>query len=140
MIVLDEQLQGVGLEVAIAAWYRGRVSFVGSLRPDTIIKDEGIPHLLRSVRQPTFVTQNWKHFWQRASAHSDFCIVCFTSPSEQAREISPLLRQLFHQATFRTRTGRMGKVARVSGGQTTYYRVNDATIYVLPEPGVLRSR
>jgi len=139
VIVLDEQLKGVGLEDAIAAWYRGRVCFVDSLRPGTIIKDENIPHLLRSVRQPTFVTRNWNHFWHRVVAHSDFCIVCFASPSEQAREIAPLLRQLFRLTAFRTRTGRMGKVVHVSGGQIIYYRVNDAATYVLPEPGVLRS-
>jgi hypothetical protein len=55
MIVLDEHLQGVDLEDVIAHWYRGSVCFVGSLRPGTIIKDESIPHLLRSVRQPTKV-------------------------------------------------------------------------------------
>jgi hypothetical protein len=90
MIVLDEHLQGVRLEETIAQWYRGRVCFISSLRPGSVIKDESIPHLLRSERQPTFVTQNWKHFWHRTAAHSGFCIVCFVLPSEQVREIAPL--------------------------------------------------
>jgi len=47
MIVLDEQLLGRGLERDIAQWYRGTVQFVIDLRPQTIIKDEAIPALLR---------------------------------------------------------------------------------------------
>ena len=134
MIVLDEHLQGVGLEDAIARWYQGQVCFVGSLRPGTVIKDDSIPSLLRLVRQPTFVTQNWKHFWQRAAAHSGYCIVCFTLPSEQAPEISGSLRRLFRLPAFRTRAARMGKVIRVSGEHATYYQVNDMQTYVLPLP------
>jgi hypothetical protein len=33
MIVLDEQLQGLELEDAIARWYRGTVLVVKTLRP-----------------------------------------------------------------------------------------------------------
>lgn len=47
MIVLDEQLLGRQLEQAIAAWYRGSVVFITDLRPNTVIKDDGIPVLLR---------------------------------------------------------------------------------------------
>lgn len=58
MIVLDEELQGLGLERAISSWYRGTVLLIKALRPGTVIKDEAIPALLRQVRQPTFVTIN----------------------------------------------------------------------------------
>jgi hypothetical protein len=54
MIVLDEELQGLGLEEAIAHWYRGAVLIVKQLRPGTVIKDEAIPMLLRRAEQPTF--------------------------------------------------------------------------------------
>jgi hypothetical protein len=134
MIVLDEHLQGVRLEETIAQWYRGRVCFISSLRPGSVIKDESIPHLLRSERQPTFVTQNWKHFWHRTAAHSGFCIVCFVLPSEQVREIAPLLRRLLRLSAFQTRAARMGKVIRVSSEQVSYYQVNDAQSYVLSLP------
>jgi hypothetical protein len=40
MIVLDEQLQGLGLEDAIARWYRGAGFIVKKLRP-------GMVHILR---------------------------------------------------------------------------------------------
>jgi hypothetical protein len=84
VIVLDEQLQGTRLDEAIARWYPGRVCFVGDLRPRSVNKDDGIPHLLRSGRHPTFVTQNWIDFWRRIEAHREFSIICFALPSEQA--------------------------------------------------------
>jgi hypothetical protein len=37
MIVLDEQLQGLGLEEAVARWYRGAVFVVNKLRPGMVI-------------------------------------------------------------------------------------------------------
>lgn len=49
MIILDEELQGLELEEAIARWYRGSVIIVKKLRPGTVIKDEAIPVLLRQV-------------------------------------------------------------------------------------------
>ena len=48
MIVLDEQLLGRGLESEIAAWYRGSVCFIHELRPQTVVKDDVIPTLLRN--------------------------------------------------------------------------------------------
>jgi|SRR6185295_8893437 len=77
MIVLDEELQGLGLERAIADWYRGAVLIVKRLRPGTVIKDEAIPTLLRRVNQPTFVTINHSDFWRRIPAEPSFCLVCF---------------------------------------------------------------
>ena len=47
MIVLDEQLPGLGLEEGVARWYRGAVFVVNTLRPGIVIKDEAIPSLLR---------------------------------------------------------------------------------------------
>lgn len=67
MIVLDEQLLGRSLERAITAWYGGSVQFITELRPNTVIKDEAIPLLLRQQRQPTFVTINERDFWQRVT-------------------------------------------------------------------------
>jgi hypothetical protein len=54
MIILDEELQGLGLEVAISHWYRGAVLIIKQLRPGTVIKDQAIPALLRRAKQPTF--------------------------------------------------------------------------------------
>jgi hypothetical protein len=63
MIVLDEQLQGLGLEEAIVRWYRGAVFVVKKLRPGRVIKDEAIPTLLRQLKQPTFITARFRFQW-----------------------------------------------------------------------------
>jgi hypothetical protein len=135
MIVLDEHLPGLGIEDAVRRWYRGRVCNVTDLRPDTIIKDDAIPDLLQAVSEPTFVTLNWPHFWQRSAAHEAFCLDCFTLPTRQAHQVTPLLRRLFRMAGFKSKAARMGKVARVSDQQVAYYQVHDAQVYVqlLPE-------
>lgn len=39
MIVLDEQLQGLGLESEILRWYRWKVLIVKELRLGTVIKE-----------------------------------------------------------------------------------------------------
>src|SRR5262245_14642743 len=76
MIVLDEQLLGRDLEQDIARWYRGPVQFIVDLRPQSVIKDEAIPDLLRRQSQPTFVTINERDFWCRVAADRRYCIVC----------------------------------------------------------------
>ena len=94
MIVLDEQLLGRDLEQSIAAWYQGSICFITDLRPDTIIKDDAIPMLLRQQSQPTFVTINERDFWRKVAIDEHFCIVCFALPDYRAREIASSLRTL----------------------------------------------
>jgi len=67
MIVLDEQLLGRNLEVEITKWYQGTVRFIMDLRPNTVIKDDAIPALLRAQNQPTFVTINERDFWKMSA-------------------------------------------------------------------------
>ena len=55
MIVLDEQLLSYGLRQHVVQWYRGAVIDITQLRPDTVIRDEAIPMLLRAARRHTFV-------------------------------------------------------------------------------------
>ncbi|MCI0392049.1 MAG: hypothetical protein MOB07_25220 [Acidobacteria bacterium] len=94
MIVLDEQLLGRGLESEIAAWYRGKVCFIHELRPQTVVKDDAIPALLRLQRQPTFVTINDHHFWRKVAASARCCVVCFDFSDAEARLIPPFLKRL----------------------------------------------
>jgi predicted GTPase len=132
MIVLDEELQGLGLEEAIAKWYRGSVSVVKQLRPGTVIKDEAIPTLLRRVDQTTFVTINHTDFWRRIPAERAFCLVCFRLSADQAQEIPDLLRRLLRLPEFRTKRERMGKVALISRrGIQYYYSHRDKLIHIL---------
>jgi len=39
MIVLDEQLLSYGVQASIARWYRGVVTDITQLRPNTVILD-----------------------------------------------------------------------------------------------------
>jgi hypothetical protein len=131
MIVLDEELQGLGLEDAIAHWYRGAVLVIKQLRPDTVIKDEVIPTILRRAQQPTFLTINHGDFWQRIPAESSFCLVCFRLTADQAQEIPLMLRRLLRFPEFRTKRERMGKVASVSRRGIQYYSNRDKLIHIL---------
>lgn len=69
---------GATKEEFISAWYRGNVCFITDLRPDTIIKDDAVPMLLRQQSQPTFVTINERDFWRKVEIDNNFCVVCFT--------------------------------------------------------------
>lgn len=120
MIVFDENMHQRSIVDAVAAWYHGRVISVTVLRPDTIIKDEAIPTLLRLALYPTFVTTNVDDFWQRVPAYTRYGIACLVLPDERLPEISSLLRQLFSLPEFKTKARRMGKVVRVSRGQLEY--------------------
>jgi hypothetical protein len=134
MIVLDEQLQGLGLEDTIARWYRGSVLVVKKLRPGTVIKDEAIPSLLRRLRQPTFVTINYTDFWRRVPADKSYCIVCLELPVEQADKASGWLRQLFRLPEFKTKGARMGTVVLARSQQLRYYRTPAQHIHRLRWP------
>jgi predicted GTPase len=131
VIVLDEQLLGRGLEQAISKWYRGRIVFITKLRPNTVIKDDAIPHLLRSQQQPTFVTINSQDFWQKVNGDKAFCIACFAFSDAHGTVIPELLRRLFRHQQFRTKKLRMGQVVRVTLNSVTYYTAQDKNIRTL---------
>ncbi|MBI3913655.1 MAG: hypothetical protein HY327_05650 [Chloroflexi bacterium] len=121
MIVLDENLHDERLMKAIAAWHKGRVVSITSLRAKSVIKDEAIPTLLRQVPQPTFVTINVSDFWRRVEPHAAFCIVTVELPVERIKHIPRLLQRLFRLAAFKTKAARMGKVVRLSPACVDYY-------------------
>jgi hypothetical protein len=126
MIVLDEQLLGRGLEFEIAKWYRGSVLFINDIRPNTVIKDDAVPVLLRLLTQPAFITINTEDFWRKTPADIRYCMICFVLPDSRAVRIPGSLRELFHTEEFRTKSKRMGKVIRVTEGAIHYYSVNDS--------------
>jgi hypothetical protein len=109
MLVLDEQLLGRNLDVALRRWYRGSVVFITDLRPGTVIKDDAIPILLGRQRQATFLTINEQDFWRKVAIDERFCVICFALPNSRAREIPELLRAVFRLAAFRTKALRRGK-------------------------------
>ena len=131
MIVLDEQLQGLGLEEAVACWYRGAVFVVKKLRPGMVIKDDVIPALLRQLKQPTFVTINYMDFWRRVPADNAYCIVCLELPTGQVKEIPVRLRQLLRLPEFKTKKARMGKVVLVRERRLQYYSPHAKLVHIL---------
>lgn len=132
MIVLDEQLMGRGLEDEIALWYRGAVCFISDLRPDTVIKDDALPLLLRQQSQPTFVTINERDFWQRVAIDRHFYVVCSALPDSNATDIPRLLRKLLRQPLFRAKARRMGYVIRGTQNSGGYYSWANRTVQSLP--------
>ena len=131
MIVLDEQLLGRGLDRAIGQWYRGSVIFINELRPNSVIKDDAIPHLLRLVGQPTFVTINTTDFWQRTQIDRHYCVVCCTLTDPQATIIPQLLRRLLHHPDFRAKAKRMGRVIRIGPAHAAYYTWTNRSVRTL---------
>jgi hypothetical protein len=132
MIVLDENIHQQGMITRIAAWYRGRVLSITALRPDTIIKDEAIPAILRRVRQPTFVTTNVSDFWRRVPAHAHYCIVCIAFPNERLTAVVHVVRHVLRLPAFKTKGQRMGKVVWVGPRQLQYYEALTGPIIHLP--------
>ena len=128
MIVLDEQLMGRGIEVAIARWHPGRVCFVNDLRPGTVIKDDAIPRLLARFEDAVFVTINVTDFWRRSTATKGTCIVCVDIPDSRARDVPALLRRFMAHDMFRTSRLRRGIVARISHSSASCYDNSSAEI------------
>lgn len=128
MIVLDEQLMGRNLEVEISKWYRGAVQFILDLRPNTVIKDDAIPELLRQQNQPAFVTINETDFWRKVTIDERYCVIGFVLPDSRAKEIPQSLRSLLRYSEFNTKAKRMGKVIRVRRDEIDYYTFGNKII------------
>jgi hypothetical protein len=123
MIVLDEQLCREPLRMALGQWYQGKIRYVTEMRPSSVIKDDAIPELLLSVKQPTFVTINYKDFWRKIAAHRGYCVICIDLPNERWAEVSPVLRSLLRSSDLRTKKARMGKVISWRDGATKRYEI-----------------
>lgn len=124
MIVLDEQLDARELGEQIAAWYAGRVISVRELRPHTVIKDEAVTTLLRTVAHPTFVTINVADYWNKVSSNSRFVIVCIDLPARQVLQIPMYLRRFPSLPQFKTKAARMGVIALLRPTRIEYYRAS----------------
>ena len=128
MIVLDEQLLGRNIEKDIEKWYAGKVIYINELRPNTIIKDDAIPGLLRDQKKPVFITINEKDFWRKVEINERFCVICLVLPDSRVREIPELIRSLFRFPDFNTKSKRMGTVVRIADDRISYYTFQDKEI------------
>ncbi|OQY96724.1 MAG: hypothetical protein B6D41_04825 [Chloroflexi bacterium UTCFX4] len=133
MIILDENLQDRLIREEIARWYPGQVISITKLRPQSSIKDEAIPALLRRTNEPTFVTINTNDFWNKIRASAAYCIIAIEIPKERSLEIPRLLREIFQLETFKTKAARMGKVIHWTPTRIEYYEENRRIIALLQE-------
>ena len=131
MIVLDEQLLGRNIELKITKWYQGAVRNIIELRPNTVIKDDAIPGILRQQSQSIFVTINEKDFWRKVTIDNQYCIVCFTLPDSRVNEIPETLRSLLRITEFNTKAKRKGKVIRVTDKEISYYSFNRRKVKII---------
>jgi hypothetical protein len=124
MLVVDENLCDRRILQAITHRYPGQVLPVMALRPGSLIKDEAIPVLLRSVAHPTFVTINVTDFWKKSPAHRSYAIINIALPKERAHEVPGILQQVLRQPAFKTKAARMGKVIHVSASRIQFYEAD----------------
>jgi len=136
-LVLDDQLDLLELRPAL----RKRITMqrLRHLRLGEQILDERVPEILRTLKQPTFVTID-QDFWDRSLCHRDYCILYFPLRSDQQEQIPDLLRALLRQPEFRSRARRMGKVARVRQEVIEYWQFQEPELQRLAWSGAARRK
>jgi hypothetical protein len=73
-LILDEQLSVPRVLDPILKWIKAEQ--VHQLRPDQRIGDDRVPAILRTLKQPTFVTID-HDFWDRRWCNPRYCILYF---------------------------------------------------------------
>ena len=112
MYVLDDQLAASEVLAPLRSWLV--IERLQNLRPSELIRDDRVPEILRTLREPTFVTID-QGFWTKRLCDPKYCILVFGLRDDQQSLLPDLLRRLLRQKDdFGTRSKRMGKVARVS--------------------------
>ncbi len=136
MIVLDENILGEIVIDGLKAWYKGKVVSINKLRADTVVKDDAVPTILRTVKQPTFLTTNVSDYWRKMPAHAAYCMICFDLPNERIPEIPHLLRGVLRFPEFKTKAARRGKILLVRHLHIDYYAVGSKQIFTLNWPAL----
>lgn len=119
LLVMDDQLKARQLIEPIRKW--AKVQRLAELRPGERILDERVPEILRSLKEPTFITID-QGFWDRGWCGPHYCILHFSLRDDEQYLISGLLRALFRRPEFRSRSVRMGKVAKISTISIDYWQ------------------
>ncbi len=136
MIVLDENIFGRIVVHRLETWYKGKITSLNKLRADTVIKDEAVPAILRTVKHPTFLTTNISDYWRKMPAHQAYCMICFELTNPQIIEIPRLLRIVLRFKEFKTKSARMGKVMRVRRHHIDFYESGSNQISTLNWPAL----
>jgi hypothetical protein len=118
-LLLDEHINVRQVLPLLRKWITAQLLI--DLRPNERIPDERVPEILRTLKQPTFVTID-QGFWDRDLCHPSYGILYFALRSEEQGLIPDLLRALLRRPDFHTRARRMGKVARISPSSIDYWQ------------------
>lgn len=123
MIVLDDQISNRFSASRIERWYPGAVVSIRASRPHGQILDPEIPALLRKLRQPTFVTINYRDFFNRQFLHADYCLACFKLEQQEQDRLPDLLRGILRLPDYRTKARRMGKIISWTESGITHFAI-----------------
>src|SRR5262249_36990174 len=115
-LILDAHVNALYVLPVLRRWIT--VQRLQEIRPGEIVLDERVPEIPSTLKQPTFVTID-KDFDDPGWCHPNYCILYFALRDDEQTLLPGLLRALFRRPEFRTRAGRMGKLARVSTSSTS---------------------
>jgi len=119
---VDEHLSRTEVLEPLQRWITAQK--IEDLAPDETLKDERILQILRSQKQPTFVTLD-AGFYHKRHRDRRYCLIYFALPHQEQRRLPGLVRQLFRLPGFKTKAARMGKVVRVSDEKIEFWQVGD---------------
>ena len=131
MLIFDEQINREAVIEPVRSWAKAHRLI--EVRPKEHIYDDRIPHLLRKLNRPTFITID-EGFWNRKLRDKSYCILFLALRDRQQPKIPYLLRKLLRLPNFKTKTLRMGKVVRVSTANIEYWQLGDQSIHALNWP------
>jgi hypothetical protein len=137
LLILDDQLDVSELLPDLERWTTAQR--LGRLRPGERVLDDRVPEVLRTLRQPTFVTID-QDFWDASCCQPAYCILYFALRDNQQGLIPGLLRALLQRPAFRTRGVRMGKVVRVSAVRIDYWQFPQRQLHRIAWQGASRRR
>jgi hypothetical protein len=136
-LILDDQLSARQVLAPIRHWITAQ--FLRELRPNERIPDARVPEILRTLRQPTFITID-QGFWNRRWCHLQYAILYFALREDEQELLPGLLRALLRRPEFRTRASRMGKVARVGTTSLAWWQFQSPDLLQVAWPGTPRRR
>lgn len=136
-LILDDHLSAREVLTPIRRWVTAQ--FLRELRPGERVLDVRVPEILRTLRQPTFVTID-HGFWDRRWCHPQYAILYFALREIEQELLPGLLRALLRRPEFKTRASRMGKVARVGTTSLAWWHFQSPDLLQVDWPGASRRR
>lgn len=121
MIVLDEQLSDPDIAYEFTRWYKGAVIKILDLRPATQVSDDAVTTLLRTARDPTFITINYDDFWHVYPASPHYCLLCLKLKQSAALQAPQLARAVLSLPQYCTKRNRRGCVISWRNGAVDDY-------------------